>query len=367
MSDSGTAFIAAHVMMNTTISASTGGLTVFIMQRIITKKYDCAALCNGILAGLVSITAGCSNVESGSSVLIGLLGGCIVIGSSALVKKIKIDDPVDAFSVHGACGIWGCLAAALFDYGSGTNKHHGWGGFSATSYEEDGEVRYMTTGDAFVANVCEVVFIMAWSGGLSSIIFGALRIAGLLRVDKEHEELGCDSECVSPRAYNINPPEPKREVVVTQNLTSLKESVATAKIEPGKESATTIASSSSQTSPVESPAPSEETATDSGNQKEAINAQNAVPAVALQKEPAPALRIPEPSQNKSESSAQNTTAVFPSPPTGPLHAVAEESEALVDPNDITHVQVIQPQLDESTLPQPPTAGCMSCVCLQGAR
>merc|ERR1719313_1191682 len=132
MSDAGTALKAAVVMMNTTITAAVGGVTVFLIMFGITKKYDCGNLCNGILCGLVSITAGCSNVESGSAFLIGIVGGLIFVGSSALIKKLKIDDPVDAFSVHGACGIWGCLAAALFDFGAGTEKHHGWGGFSAT-------------------------------------------------------------------------------------------------------------------------------------------------------------------------------------------------------------------------------------------
>merc|ERR1712139_129349 len=203
MSDSGTALVAAHVMMNTTLSAATGGLTVFLLQYALTKKYDCAALCNGILAGLVSVTAPCSNVESGSAVLIGLLGGFLVVGSSNLIKKLKIDDPVDAFSVHGACGIWGCLAAALFDFGAGTDKHHGWGGFGATSYEEDGKTMYMTTGDAVAANLAEVGFVIAWSGGLSAIVFGILRVAKLLRVDEEVEDAGCDHECASPTAYNI--------------------------------------------------------------------------------------------------------------------------------------------------------------------
>merc|ERR1719326_2010109 len=204
LSDAGTALMAAHVMMNTTLSAATGGLTVFLVQFALTKKYDCAALCNGILAGLVSVTAPCSNVESGSAVLIGFLGGFLVVGSSNLIKKLKIDDPVDAFSVHGACGIWGCLAAALFDFGSGTDKHHGWGGFSATSYEEDGEVKYMTTGDAIGANLAEVAFVICWSGGMSAIVFGILRVTKLLRVDEETEDSGMDSECASPKAYNIS-------------------------------------------------------------------------------------------------------------------------------------------------------------------
>merc|ERR1712159_692154 len=101
MSDNGTALKAAHVMMNTTLSAALGGLTVFTLRYFLgNRKYDLGALCNGILAGLVSITAGCSNVESGSAVFIGMLGGVLFIGSSALIKKIKIDDPVDASSVH---------------------------------------------------------------------------------------------------------------------------------------------------------------------------------------------------------------------------------------------------------------------------
>merc|ERR1719207_439828 len=210
MSDSGTAMMAAHVMMNTTLSAATGGVTVFLVTYAITKKYDCAALCNGILAGLVSITAGCSNVESGSAVLIGFLGGFVYVGSSMLIKKLKIDDPVDASSVHGSCGIWGCLAAALFDFGAGTDKHHGWGGFSAKSWTEDGETKYMTTGDAIAVNLVEVAFVIAWSGGLCSVVFGALKAAKLLRVDEAAEEVGCDAECASPTAYNIKHSSEKR-------------------------------------------------------------------------------------------------------------------------------------------------------------
>merc|ERR1712093_140211 len=170
------------------LSAATGGVTVFLVVYAITRKYDCAALCNGILAGLVSITAGCSNVESGSAVVIGFLGGFVYVGSSTLIKKLQIDDPVDASSVHGSCGIWGCLAAALFDFGAGTDKHHGWGGFSATSWTEDGETKYMSTGDAIAVNMVEVFFVIAWSGGLSAVVFGILRVTKLLRVEEEVEE-----------------------------------------------------------------------------------------------------------------------------------------------------------------------------------
>merc|ERR1712078_76805 len=189
----GTALVAAHVMMNTTLSAATGGMTVFLLIFALTKKYDCAALCNGILAGLVSVTAPCSNVESGSAVVIGFLGGFIFVGSAALIKKLGIDDPVDAFSVHGACGIWGCLAAALFDFGSGMDKHHGCSTWSAVTWEEDGETKHMTTMNALVANLAEIGFVIAWSGGMSAIAFGILKAIGLLRLDEETEMMGTDT------------------------------------------------------------------------------------------------------------------------------------------------------------------------------
>merc|ERR1711972_1082705 len=103
--------------MNTTISAATGGLTVFSLRLAFVRKYDIGGLCNGVLAGLVSITAGCSNVESGSACVIGLVGGIFYNCASYLLKRCHIDDPIDAFPVHGACGAWGLMAAALFDWG----------------------------------------------------------------------------------------------------------------------------------------------------------------------------------------------------------------------------------------------------------
>merc|ERR1719409_1893365 len=148
--------------MNTTLSAATGGLSVFVLRYAMFKKYDLSGLCNGILAGLVSITAPCSNVETGSAFLIGIIGGFVYTGASTLLQKLKIDDPLDAFAVHGASGIWGLFAAALFDFGAGTDKHHGWSGFSAVTWTENDEVKYMTTGQAFAANLLEAIFIIAW-------------------------------------------------------------------------------------------------------------------------------------------------------------------------------------------------------------
>ena len=128
MHDGATGALAAQVAMNTTLAAATGGITVFILRYAVTRKYDVGGLCNGILAGLVSITAGCGNVECGSAFAIGLVGAFVYQASSMLLQKLKIDDPVDASPVHGFCGIWGVLAAGFLDWGKGVDHYHGWSG-----------------------------------------------------------------------------------------------------------------------------------------------------------------------------------------------------------------------------------------------
>ncbi|CAJ1399571.1 unnamed protein product, partial [Effrenium voratum] len=124
--------LAAQVAMNTTLAAATGGITVFVLRFAVLRKYDVGGLCNGILAGLVSITAGCGNMESGSAFATGLIGAIVYQSASMLLQKLKIDDPVDASPVHGFCGIWGVLATTLFDWGKGFDHYHGWSGWDCS-------------------------------------------------------------------------------------------------------------------------------------------------------------------------------------------------------------------------------------------
>ena len=91
-----------HVMMNTFLAASTGGLfSVFFKNRITcshtsTNKYDLGAICNGILCGLVSITGPCHNVTPFSALVIGIIGATVYSFSTKLLYKLKIDDPIEA-------------------------------------------------------------------------------------------------------------------------------------------------------------------------------------------------------------------------------------------------------------------------------
>merc|ERR1719201_1586578 len=117
---------AGLVAVNTTLAPCVAGLVVFLLRALVLppKKLDVGAFCNGILAGLVSITAGCAFVKPWEAVLIGAIAAFVYVGASMLLKVLKIDDVVDAFSVHGTCGIWGVLALGLFgnpDEGMGGN------------------------------------------------------------------------------------------------------------------------------------------------------------------------------------------------------------------------------------------------------
>lgn len=110
----------SYVFVTTTLAAAAGAVAATITSWIVIKKPDFSMGLNGILAGLVGITAGADTVGMGSSLLIGLIAGVIVVFSILFFDKIKIDDPVGAISVHGMCGVWGTLAVGIFS----TNPEH---------------------------------------------------------------------------------------------------------------------------------------------------------------------------------------------------------------------------------------------------
>lgn len=203
MRSGSTGAMAAQVAMNTTISAATGGLCVFLFRAFITGKYDVGGLCNGILAGLVSITAGCGSMECGSACFTGFMGALVYQGASMLLQKLHIDDPVDASPVHGFCGIWGVLAASLFDWGAGMNHYHGWNGFDCMT--DDANVcRQNIGGTGVAANIILILMVIVWAGSFSFLAFFILKKTGLLRIDEETESTGLDIKHHSPpKAYQM--------------------------------------------------------------------------------------------------------------------------------------------------------------------
>lgn len=107
-----------HICLTTNLAAATGGLAATATSWARFGKPDLSMTINGILAGLVGITAGCAFVNAASAVIIGLIAGIIVVFSVSFLDQIKIDDPVGAISVHLVCGIWGTLAVGLFAEGA---------------------------------------------------------------------------------------------------------------------------------------------------------------------------------------------------------------------------------------------------------
>ncbi len=102
------------VFTNTALAGAAGCLSCMVVTQIILKKPDISMALNGVLAGLVGITAGADSMMPGSAVLVGAIAGAIVVVSILFFDKIRIDDPVGATSVHGICGIWGTLAVGIF-------------------------------------------------------------------------------------------------------------------------------------------------------------------------------------------------------------------------------------------------------------
>merc|ERR1712138_277270 len=104
----------AYVAVTTTLAAAGGAIATTVLSTITSGKPDLTMIINGILAGLVSITAGCGNMTFAGSWLAGAVGGLIVVVAVAALDSAGIDDPVGAFSVHGVCGVWGTVVIGLW-------------------------------------------------------------------------------------------------------------------------------------------------------------------------------------------------------------------------------------------------------------
>lgn len=163
------------VFTTTTLAACAGALAAIALSWAWLKKPDLSMALNGILAGLVGITANADIVSPGGSIIIGLIAGLIVVASIVFFDSIKIDDPVGAISVHGVCGIWGILACALFDTGNN--------GFTIVG---------QLTG-VFAVAVAAFVF--------SIIVFGILKATLGVRVSAEEEAEGLDLSEHGQEAY----------------------------------------------------------------------------------------------------------------------------------------------------------------------
>ncbi|KGF88499.1 ammonium transporter [Prochlorococcus sp. AH-736-D21] len=169
-----------YVAVTTTLAAAAGAIGATIVSTLTSGKPDLTMIINGILAGLVSITAGCGDMTLAGAWFAGLVGGIIVVFSVAALDAAEIDDPVGAFSVHGVCGVWGTVVIGLWGTavqgdGAGMGLFNG-GGINLLLVQALGAAAY--------AIWTLVTCWIAWSviGGL----FGGIRVS------EEEETQGLD-------------------------------------------------------------------------------------------------------------------------------------------------------------------------------
>ncbi len=169
------------IAVNTMLAAAAGGLFTAITITLVSGKPDLAMIGNGVLAGLVAITAPCGAVTPVMSVVIGGVGGVIVVFAVLFFDKIKIDDPVGAISVHGICGLWGLLSIGLFATYD-----------DAFLGREDAGLFYGGGLEQLAVQALMAGIILVWVAVCTGILFFVLKSTIGLRVTAEEEIEGLD-------------------------------------------------------------------------------------------------------------------------------------------------------------------------------
>ena len=173
----------SHVFLTTNLSAAAGGLATMLVTWVKYGKPSFSLMLNGVLAGLVGITAGCDLVSPLGSIIIGAVCGCVLPFAIEFIdKKLHVDDPVGASSVHGVCGILGTLLTGLFAVDQGAFYGHGFG---------------------FLGAQClGILCIDAWAAACGIVLFYGIKKTVGLRVDARIEEEGLDIYEHGENCYN---------------------------------------------------------------------------------------------------------------------------------------------------------------------
>jgi len=166
----------ARIAVNTFLSGCAGAILAMLTSWMKFGKPDIGMTLNGVLAGLVGITAPCDIVTPLGAIIIGAVAGVIVVFAVLFFDKIKIDDPVGAISVHGVCGVWGTLSAALFHEAGPLFGGH-------SDYDLVGQLGIQITG---------IVICFVWTFTTAFILFKIVDATVGLRVTEQEEIQGLD-------------------------------------------------------------------------------------------------------------------------------------------------------------------------------
>jgi Amt family ammonium transporter len=200
----GTDLRISVVVVNTMLAGITGAMAAMFWMKLSGQKPDTSMMCNGMLAGLVAITAPCAFVDSWAAVVIGGVAGVVVVISVYFWEKRGIDDPVGAISVHGVNGVWGVLAVGLFANGK---YGDGWNGVTRTEFMEkyngvDG-VRGLFFGDKtqLMAQALDAAVVVVFGFVVAFILFKISNLFVPIRVSRETELEGLDIPEMGAHGY----------------------------------------------------------------------------------------------------------------------------------------------------------------------
>ena len=180
----GFAELAARVAVTTTLAAGAGAVSAMLISWMRFGKSDLSLTLNGVLGGLVGITAGTATVEPWAAVVIGLVAGAIIVYGVQLLESLKVDDPVGAVPVHLFNGIWGTLAVGLFTTQEYLGPNYG-----------DSDSYGLLVGGGFEQlgiQALGVVAVAVWTVVTSVVLFSVIRATVGLRVSEAEEESGLD-------------------------------------------------------------------------------------------------------------------------------------------------------------------------------
>jgi Amt family ammonium transporter len=160
--------LTSLTLVTTCLAAAAGGVSSAIFSNILYKNFDLTMFMNGVLGGLVGITAGADQMSPMDAVFIGIIAGIIIVLGISLIDKLKLDDPVGAVAVHLICGIWGTLAVGIFGAMAGV--------------------------DQFLIQLAGVGIVGAFCAICSFILLYIVKLlsGGSIRVEKEEELKGLD-------------------------------------------------------------------------------------------------------------------------------------------------------------------------------
>jgi len=176
----GQSLVAARCAITTLLSAGTSGISMFFISRVLLGCYDLSLVMNGILSGLVSVTACCAFVDHWAAVVIGAIAPIIYISASRLLVWLKLDDPVDAIPVHLCCGIYGTLVLGLF-----ARKEY----IDSVHFADTDEYGLFFGGgiEQFGIQAMGTLIIFVWSVLNALFVFVPFRLMGRIRISAERE------------------------------------------------------------------------------------------------------------------------------------------------------------------------------------